>query len=58
MVGQAMSAREEILTKVAAAIGSAPDKAVLSMNSVAELLQFTRNTRLQLVSETTVEADP
>jgi L-lactate dehydrogenase complex protein LldG len=28
MVGQAMSAREEILAKVAAAIGSAPDKAV------------------------------
>lgn len=36
---------------------SAPEKAVLSMNSVAELLQFTRNTRLQLVSETMVEAD-
>jgi DNA-binding GntR family transcriptional regulator len=34
-----------------------PDKAVLSMNSVAELLQFTRNTRLQLVSERALDAD-
>jgi DNA-binding GntR family transcriptional regulator len=32
------------------------DKAVLSMNSVAELLQFTRNTRLELVSEGAVGA--
>jgi GntR family transcriptional regulator len=36
---------------------SVPEKAVLSMNSVAELLQFTRNTRLQLVKETIVAAD-
>lgn len=36
---------------------SAPEKAVLSMNSVAELLQFTRNTRLQLVGESAVAAD-
>jgi len=32
------------------------DKAVLSMNSVAELLQFTRSTRLQLVGEGTLRA--
>src|SRR5262245_39454437 len=36
---------------------SAPDKAVLTMNSIAELLRFTRDTRLKLVSETTVPAD-
>lgn len=36
---------------------SVPEKTVLSMNSVAELLQFTKNTRLQLVAEATVNAD-
>jgi DNA-binding GntR family transcriptional regulator len=36
---------------------SAPQKAVLSMNSVAELLQFTRNTRLLLVDEGLERAD-
>jgi GntR family transcriptional regulator len=35
----------------------APQKAVLSMNSVEELIQFTRHTRVQLVSEVTVRAD-
>ena len=35
----------------------APQKAVLSMNSVAELLQFTRHTRLELVSEAVVHVD-
>jgi len=34
-----------------------PEKAVLSMNSVAELLQFTKSTRLQFVREATLTAD-
>ena len=36
---------------------SVVDKVVLSMNSVAELLQFTRSTRLQFVAEGAVSAD-
>jgi GntR family transcriptional regulator len=36
---------------------SAPEKTVLSMNSVAELLQFTKSTRLQFVRDTTLSAD-
>ena len=36
---------------------SAPEKVVLSMNSVAELLQFTKHTRLQLVGQTALAAD-
>jgi GntR family transcriptional regulator len=50
-----VSSRAGIGTTVRAS--SVPQKAVLSMNSVAELLQFTKNTRLQLVSQTTVAAD-
>jgi DNA-binding GntR family transcriptional regulator len=50
-----VTARAGIGTTVRAS--SAPQKAVLSMNSVAELLQFTKNTRLQLVSEATLTAD-
>ena len=36
---------------------SVPEKVVLSMNSVAELLQFTKSTRLQFVGESTLAAD-
>lgn len=36
---------------------SVPEKTVLSMNSVAELLQFTKSTRLQFVRAATVSAD-
>jgi DNA-binding GntR family transcriptional regulator len=50
-----VTARAGIGTTVRAR--SAPQKAVLSMNSVAELLQFTKNTRLQLVSEANLVAD-
>jgi GntR family transcriptional regulator len=50
-----VTARAGIGTTVRA--HSAPDKAVLSMNSVGELLNFTRNTRLELVSERAVNAD-
>lgn len=50
-----VSARAGVGTTVRA--HSAPQKAVLSMNSVSELLQFTSKTRLQLLEETTVEAD-
>ncbi|MEA3195759.1 MAG: GntR family transcriptional regulator [Betaproteobacteria bacterium] len=50
-----VTARAGIGTTVLAK--SVPDKAVLSMNSVAELLRFTRDTRLQLVGEDTVPAD-
>ena len=50
-----VTARAGIGTTVRAR--SAPEKAVLSMNSVAELLQFTRHTRLHLVSETSLAAD-
>jgi DNA-binding GntR family transcriptional regulator len=50
-----VSSRAGIGTTVRAS--SVPQKAVLSMNSVAELLQFTKNTRLQLVSQTIVAAD-
>jgi GntR family transcriptional regulator len=50
-----VTARAGIGTTVRA--HSVPDKAVLSMNSVAELLQFTRNTRLELTSERAVNAD-
>ena len=50
-----VTARAGIGTTVRAK--SVPQKAVLSMNSVAELLQFTKNTRLQFVAETTLAAD-
>jgi DNA-binding GntR family transcriptional regulator len=50
-----VSSRAGIGTTVRAR--SAPEKAVLSMNSVAELLQFTESTRLQLVATATVAAD-
>ena len=50
-----VTARAGIGTTVRAR--SAPDKAVLSMNSVAELLQFTRHTRLELIAETSLVAD-
>ena len=50
-----VTARAGIGTTVRAK--SVPQKAVLSMNSVAELLQFTKHTRLQLVSESTLAAD-
>ena len=50
-----VTARAGIGTTVRA--NSVPQKAVLSMNSVAELLQFTKNTRLELVSESAIAAD-
>lgn len=50
-----VTARAGIGTTVRA--NSVPQKAVLSMNSVAELLQFTKNTRLKLVAESIVSAD-
>jgi DNA-binding GntR family transcriptional regulator len=50
-----VTARAGVGTTVRAS--SVQQKAVLSMNSVAELLQFTKNTRLQLVSETTLAAN-
>jgi len=50
-----VTARAGIGTTVRA--NSVPQKAVLSMNSVAELLQFTKHTRLELVSESAIAAD-
>jgi DNA-binding GntR family transcriptional regulator len=50
-----VTARAGIGTTVRAR--TVPEKAVLSMNSVAELLQFTKSTRLQFVREATLTAD-
>ncbi len=55
--------RERGLVTARAGVGTTvlakrpPEKAVLSMNSVAELLQFTRHTRLALVDVETQRAD-